>query len=95
MTQSSTIELFSHFEVSPQFLAHLLAEPDYWAPGDFATHDVQGELSYLGTLLGLLPHVQPFQRLSVGLLSLEIYFFSFKFFTTAVLSSFDLVIIEY
>lgn len=33
----------------PQFLSLMLGEPDYWAPGDFATHDEHGKLSRMGT----------------------------------------------
>jgi hypothetical protein len=37
------------FDVTPQFSGALLGEPDYGAPGDFATFDHNGEVEKIGT----------------------------------------------
>ncbi|RMZ03036.1 hypothetical protein D0860_06960 [Hortaea werneckii] len=36
------------FQVTPQYLPHLLGEPDYWAPGSFARSDPDGHPKSLG-----------------------------------------------
>ncbi|KAF8537354.1 hypothetical protein BDD12DRAFT_911533 [Trichophaea hybrida] len=36
MSRHALNSVLSQFKMSPQFVAHLLGEPDYWAPGDFA-----------------------------------------------------------
>jgi hypothetical protein len=40
--------LLDRFQISPQYLCLLLGEPDYWAPGDFATFDPKGDLIRTG-----------------------------------------------
>jgi hypothetical protein len=48
MTATTTQKLLQQFHVSPQFVPLLLAEPDYWSPGDFATFDEDGNVLRLG-----------------------------------------------
>ncbi|KAF2640319.1 hypothetical protein P280DRAFT_360775, partial [Massarina eburnea CBS 473.64] len=46
LSLSSTVALalLHKFQISPQYLSLLLGEPDYWAPGDFASFNAQGSL---------------------------------------------------
>ncbi|OCL06378.1 hypothetical protein AOQ84DRAFT_390225 [Glonium stellatum] len=44
LSQRSVEQLLQQFNVSPQFVPLLFAEPDYWAPGDFQTHKDNGSL---------------------------------------------------
>lgn len=48
--------LLKRFQISPQYLSLLLGEPDYWAPGDFATLDAKGNLSRIGLYTLILYH---------------------------------------
>ena len=48
LSSANTHLLLSLLNVSPQFISSLLGEPDYWAPGDFATHDEYGSIQRLG-----------------------------------------------
>lgn len=41
-------QLLKTFDITPQFTGALLGEPDYWAPGDFASLDEQGNIQRLG-----------------------------------------------
>ncbi|KXT09169.1 hypothetical protein AC579_7288 [Pseudocercospora musae] len=40
---ASTALLLESLSISPQFLPMLLGEPEYWAPGDFASYNLQGD----------------------------------------------------
>jgi hypothetical protein len=43
--------MLKKFKISPQFVPLLFAEPDYWSPGDFSSHDLEGSLQQLGNKL--------------------------------------------
>ena len=41
-------QLLATFDITPQFSGALLGEPDYGAPGDFATFDEKGNIEKIG-----------------------------------------------
>lgn len=49
-SKTTVLALLNHIQISPQYLSLLLGEPDYWAPGDFASTDEQGKLRRIGKL---------------------------------------------
>ncbi|RMY22689.1 hypothetical protein D0867_02554 [Hortaea werneckii] len=54
------------FQVTPQYLPHLLGEPDYWAPGSFARSEPDGQHKGIG---------RPYdERTSAGLLTFPEFF---------------------
>lgn len=62
ITLNSTVvnALLDRFQISPQYLCLLLGEPDYWAPGNFATFDSKGDLIRIGLwFLHLYPRPEP------------------------------------
>ena len=48
LSQARMHQLLETFEVSPQVLSLMLGEPDYWAPGDFASLVQQSVTGKLG-----------------------------------------------
>ncbi|CAG8957243.1 hypothetical protein HYFRA_00009445 [Hymenoscyphus fraxineus] len=49
LSKDVAIKILATFHISPQFLPHLLAEPDYWAPGEFYTYNGKGNLENIGS----------------------------------------------
>jgi hypothetical protein len=48
LSSTATEKIANRFNVSPQFLSHILSEPDYWAPGEFETEDFNHNIHDLG-----------------------------------------------
>lgn len=48
LSKAIVLALLHKYQISPQYLSLLLGEPDYWAPGDFASVDAKGKLSRTG-----------------------------------------------
>lgn len=48
LSKATVLALLHKYQISPQYLSLLLGEPDYWAPGDFASVDPKGKLNRTG-----------------------------------------------
>lgn len=52
LSQSVVLQMLEELQVSPQVACAMLGEPDYWAPGDFVSHGINGAAQKLGSCSG-------------------------------------------